>query len=68
MSRETKFLVILIAGFFLFIVFIRTLPGIITFVVHPIRLLFALTVLGILIYFIRMWIQEDSDEDTDELV
>lgn len=68
MNKEGKVIVLMVIALILLIFVIRALPAVITIILHPLRLLLFLCLIGIIFYLVRNWISEDQDNFPDDLV
>ena len=68
MNKEGKVIVLMVIALILLIFVIRALPSVITIILHPLRLLLFLSLLGIIIYLVKSWINEDQENYPDDLV
>jgi hypothetical protein len=68
MNKETKVILLMVLSLLFLIVIIRSLPAIITIAFNPLRLLLILALLGIIIYMVKKWLDEESDSPGDDLL
>ena len=65
MNKEAKVVILMGAALILLILVIRSLPSMITIILNPIRLLLFLSLLGIIYYMVKNWLDEENDHHDD---
>ena len=68
MNEETKVILLMVLSLLFLIIIIRSLPVIITIAFNPLRLLLLMALMGIIIYMVKIWLDEESDSPGDDLL
>lgn len=68
MPREGKVILLMFVSLFLLIGLIRSLPAVLTLVIHPVRFLLFMSLIGILVYFVKKWLDDNHHDPNDDLV
>lgn len=44
------------------------MPAVLTLVIHPVRFLLFMSLVGILVYFVKKWLDDNHHDPNDDLV